>query len=47
MLIDIPNVIQRALPLLVENFKGFRGKIESISLYEFWPTRFIIEEKLI
>lgn len=47
MLIDIPDVIQRALPLLAENFKGFRGRIESISLYEFWPTRFIMEEKLI
>lgn len=47
MLIESSDVIQRALPLLAENFKGFRGRIESISLYEFWPTRFIIEEKLI
>lgn len=47
VLIDIPDVIQRALPLVSENFKGFRGRIESISLYEFWPTRFIMEEKLI
>lgn len=47
MLIDNPEVIQRALPLVAENFKGFRGRVESISLYEFWPTRFILEEKLV
>lgn len=47
MLIESPDVIQRALPLVSENFKGFRGRIESISLYEFWSTRFITEEKLI
>lgn len=47
MLIDSSEVIQRALPLVAEIFKCFRGRIESISLYEFWPTRFILEEKLL
>lgn len=47
MLIDDHETIQRALPFLVENFKSFKGRIESISLYEFWPTRFILEEKLL
>jgi len=47
MLIDKHDVIQKALPYLAENFKSFIGRIESISLYEFWPTRFILEEKLV
>lgn len=46
MLIDDPKTIQKALPYVAEKFKSFTGKIESISLYEFWPTRFILEEKL-
>ena len=47
MLIDDHEIIQKALPYLAENFKSFKGRIESISLYEFWPTRFILEEKLL
>jgi len=47
MLIDNPDVIQKALPVVSDNFTPFSGYIESISLYEFWPTRFILEEKLI
>jgi 2'-5' RNA ligase len=46
MLIDDNETILKALPYIAENFKSFIGKIESISLYEFWPTRFILEEKL-
>lgn len=46
MLIDKPDVIQKALPIVAQNFSPFSGYIESISLYEFWPTRFISEEKL-
>lgn len=41
MLIDEPEVIHKALPVVVENFKSFEGRIECIYLYEFWPTRFI------
>ncbi|WP_238918641.1 2'-5' RNA ligase [Clostridium sp. YIM B02555] len=47
MLIDDHETIQKALPYLANNFKSFTGKIESISLYEFWPTRFILKEKLL
>ena len=39
--------IQKALPYVAENFKSFKGRIESISLYEFWPIRFILEEKFL
>jgi hypothetical protein len=39
--------INKALPYVADNFKSFNGRIESISLYEFWPTRFILEEKLL
>lgn len=46
MLIDDHETILKALPYVTESFKGFVGRIESISLYEFWPTRFILEEKL-
>ncbi|MDF2880794.1 MAG: 2-5 ligase [Clostridiaceae bacterium] len=46
MLIDKPDEIQKALPIVAKNFSPFSGYIESISLYEFWPTRFILEEKL-
>lgn len=47
IIIDKPEVIQKAIPIVAENFSSFEGYIESISLYEFWPTRFIVEEKLI
>lgn len=47
MLIDDHQSILKAIPYVADNFKSFTGKIESISLYEFWPTRFILEEKLL
>lgn len=47
MLIDDHKTILEALPLVADNFKSFTGKIESISLYEFWPTRFISEKELL
>lgn len=47
MLIDNHDAIQKALPYVAENFKGFIGRIESISLYEFWPTRLILKEKFL
>jgi hypothetical protein len=46
LLIDDHKTIQQAIPYAAENFKGFTARIESIRLYEFWPTRFISEEKL-
>ena len=47
MLIDEHETIFKALPYVADNFKSFTGKIESVSLYEFWPTRFILEKKLL
>ena len=43
ILIDRPETILQALPILAENFKPFRACIESISLYEFFPTRLLKE----
>jgi 2'-5' RNA ligase len=46
MLIDDPEVIFHALPVLLGHFKAFSGYIEYLYLYEFWPTRLIRKEKL-
>lgn len=47
MLIDKPNIIYQALPIVADKFEAFEGYINYIYLYEFWPTRFICSEKLI
>lgn len=41
ILIDEAENIQRALPLVAENFKQMSARVESVSLYEFFPARFI------
>ncbi|MCL1866857.1 MAG: 2'-5' RNA ligase, partial [Oscillospiraceae bacterium] len=41
LLIDEPEIILKALPLVAENFRPFKARIESIELYEFFPMRFI------
>lgn len=46
MLIDNQYNIQKSIPIVVNKFSTFTGYIESISLYEFFPSKFIIEEKL-
>lgn len=46
LLMDEPEEILRALPIIAENFKPFKAQIESICLYEFFPARFIKECKL-
>lgn len=46
LLIDEPEKIKKALPILAENFRPFIARIESIGLYEFFPTRFIQEYSL-
>ena len=43
ILIDEPEVIQKALPIVAQHFAKFNAKIERLSLYEFFPTRFITE----
>ena len=47
LLIDEPEKISKALPILAKNFKPFIARIESIGLYEFFPMRFIKECSLI
>jgi 2'-5' RNA ligase len=42
MLIDEPENIQLALPLVMKEFSSFNGKVASLHLYEFWPTRHIL-----
>lgn len=39
ILIDDAEKIQKALPVLVEDFKPFMGKITRLHLCAFWPTR--------
>ena len=46
LLIDEPETILKAIPIITENFKPFKARIESVGLYEFFPTRFIKECKL-
>jgi len=47
MLIDAPDVILQAIPVVLGEFSAFRGKVETLHLYEFWPTRHILTVKLI
>lgn len=41
LLIDEPPVILDALPLVLEKFKPFTGRIDKLYLYEFFPSRHI------
>lgn len=47
VLIDNPVNVLKALPILSENFKPIHAKIEKVSLYEFFPTRFIKSSNLL
>ncbi len=46
MLIDTPENIVAALPVLVEKFEPFRGTITHLHLCAFWPTREILRVPL-
>lgn len=46
LLIDEDQNIQKAIPLAAQNFGYFKARIESVRLYEFFPSRFIGEYKL-
>ena len=46
ILIDEPDVIFRAVPYVLHEFKPFVGKINSLHLYEFFPTRHIMSVTL-
>jgi len=43
LLIDEPEGILKALPIVANSFKPFKGRIGSLGLYEFFPMRFIKE----
>lgn len=42
MLIDEPEVIAEALPVVMSEFNTFGGRLTSLHLYEFFPTRHIL-----
>ena len=46
MLIDKPAVIQEATQSVLKEFASFSGKVASLHLYEFWPTRHILSVRL-
>jgi len=41
LIIDEPENIIKILPKIVDKYKGLNGEIKYISLYEFFPIRFI------
>ena len=46
MLIDRPETVYRALPILMEDFSAFRGRVNALHLYEFFPARHILSVAL-
>ena len=42
MLIDNPDIILEALPYVLNGFSSFSGKVTTLHLYEFFPTRHIL-----
>lgn len=46
MIIDEPDVVLKALPIVMNEFTAFEGKITTVHLYEFWPTRHILSVRL-
>lgn len=46
MLIDEPEIVLKALPTVLKEFSSFGGKVTTLHLYEFWPTRHILSVDL-
>ncbi|MDD4797788.1 MAG: 2'-5' RNA ligase family protein, partial [Eubacteriales bacterium] len=46
LLIDEPDVIQRALPLVTGLYTNLTGCVDSLSLYEFWPLHHLVTCRL-
>ena len=42
MLMDEQSSILKALPIALQEFSAFKGKVTALHLYEFWPTRHIL-----
>lgn len=47
MLIDEPDVIFKAMPIVLDSFESFKGKIDKVYLYEFWPANEILSVNLL
>lgn len=46
MLIDEAESVFRAMPIVAECFEAFQGQVQTIHLYEFWPSRHILTVSL-
>ena len=46
LLIDKADVIQEALPIVLNEFAPLEGKVAKLYLYEFWPTRHVMTVQL-
>ena len=46
LLIDKPDVVQQAIPAVLDGFSSMDGKVTVLHLYEFWPTRHILSVSL-
>jgi 2'-5' RNA ligase len=46
LLIDKPDVISDALKVVMNEYKHVDGKVNTLYLYEFWPTRHILTVRL-
>ncbi len=46
LLIDRPEVIRDAPPVVLDTFTPFHGTVTMLHLYEFWPTRHILSVRL-
>lgn len=46
MLIDAPETIYQALPVVMEDFAAFQGRVTTLHLYEFFPARHILSVSL-
>lgn len=46
MLLDEPDKIRQALPLVMDEFQPFVARVSELELFEFWPARHIMTVKL-
>ncbi|MBL4933285.1 2'-5' RNA ligase family protein [Clostridium paridis] len=46
IIIDNEENIQKVIPIVANNFMPINARVEKVSLYEFFPTRFIAEYNL-
>ena len=47
MLIDDPDVVFKALPVVMDEFSSFSGNVTTLHLYEFFPARHILSVNLL